>query len=141
MQKILFFFVAMMLCSASLKADPNCKFDPKQYRQALQQYITAQARLTPQEAARFFPIYDEMRAKQRVIFRSLSTYRKGKPDSEKECLRVIREHDKNEIEMKRLQQTYHSKFLKVISASKLFEVIKAEESFNRKAFKKVSGRK
>lgn len=141
MNRILLLFLVLMASVGIANADPDTHFDPNKYKTALQQHIIRQAKLTPQEAASFFPIYDEMRAKQREVFQKLSTYRHNKPETEKECLRAIHEHDKNEIEMKRIQQIYHNKLLKVVSATKLFEAIKAEEQFNRRTFRNMSKKK
>lgn len=140
MKKMFLLSIILMMASMMSNAHPECKFDPHRYHSALRQYIITEARLTQKEAVMFFPLYDEMRKKQRTIYHKLSTYRKQKPNTEKGCRDAIHAHDRNEIEMKKIQQAYHNKFLKVISASKLYDVIRAEEMFNRNAFKKMSGR-
>ncbi len=137
----LLFLLVVTACSMAVHADPDSNFDPRQYKTALRQFITARAGLTQQEATRFFVLFDELKEKQRCFFRKIGNAMRGRPMTEKDCLKAIKERDRCELEIKRLQQDYDAKFLKVIPACKLYEVIKAEEEFNRTAFKNMSRRK
>lgn len=112
-------------------------FNEARFRGELEQYITREAGLTPNEAARFFPLFNEMLDKQRYYFDKIRSARLFKPANEIECKKAIVDNDKMDIEIKRIQQSYHVKFMKVLSPSKLFEVIKAEERFHRRAFKRM----
>lgn len=140
MRRLLFLLIVVM-CSMAVNADPDSNFDPRQYRVALRQFIVARAGLTPQEATKFFKLYDEMKEKQRGYFRKIGQSMRCRPMTDDECARIIKERDRYELEMKRLQQTYDLKYLKVVPASKLYEIIKAEEEFNRTAFKNMSRRR
>ena len=112
------------------QAQPQ-KFSPEKFQADLEQFITKEACLTPQEAAKFFPIYKEMQAKQRTVFDRQRQLGWGKPADEKGCEKAIRQRDEYDLELKRIQQTYHNKFLSVLSASKLYDVLKAEDRFHR----------
>jgi hypothetical protein len=128
MKKISFIFVSLLLAIAVTAQDGHQKhgrFSPEWFQAALEQFITKEACLTPQEAASFFPIYKEMQAKQRAIFERQRQLAKVKPTDEKGCEKAIRQRDEYDLELKRIQQTYHNKFLSVISASKLYDVLKA----------------
>lgn len=107
------------------------KFSPEKFQADLEQFITKEACLTPQEAAKFFPVYKEMQAKQRAVYDRQRQLGWGKPADEKGCEKAIRQRDEYDLELKRIQQTYHNKFLSIISASKLYDVIKAEDRFHR----------
>lgn len=107
------------------------KFSPEKFQADLEQFITKEACLTPQEAAKFFPIYKEMQTKQRAVFERQRQLGWGKPADEKGCEKAIRQRDEYDLELKRIQQTYHNKFLSVVSASKLYDVLKAEDRFHR----------
>ena len=85
--------------------------------------------------------FDELKEKQRVYFRKAGHAMHSRPMTEKDCLKAIKERDRSELEIKRLQQEYDAKFLKVVSACKLYEIIKAEEDFNRSAFRKMQRKK
>lgn len=107
------------------------KFSPEQFEAELHRFITERACLTPQEAAAFFPIYKEMQNKQRVIFNRMREQGRIKPADNKGCEKYIKNRDDLEVEQKRIQQTYHNKLLSVVSASKLFDAIIAEDIFFR----------
>lgn len=125
--------MAMVLCAGAQEQKP--KFSPEQFDAELQQFITKEACLTPQEAAAFFPIYMEMQNKLRTLFGRQRQLGKIKPADEKGCEKAIKQRDEIELEQKRIQQTYHNKFLSVLSASKLYDVIKAEDRFHRQKLK------
>ena len=52
--------------------------------------------------------------------------------------RAIRQRDENELKQKHIQQTYHNKMLTVLSATKLYDVLKAEDRFHRQKFRNWS---
>ena len=69
MKKILVIFIAMALLHVpEADAQGPRPFDPAKFQADLEQFITMEAALTPQEAADFFPLYREMRKKQMVFF-------------------------------------------------------------------------
>lgn len=114
------------------------KFSPEKFKADIEKYITNEAGLTPQEAAKFFPIYSELYEKQRAIFERQRQQSRIKPADEKGCRDAIRKRDEIEVELKQLLQTYHNKMLNVIPASKLYDVIQAEDRFHRSELKRWS---
>ena len=134
MKKLTFIFLSLLFAltvtaqEGQQRAD---RFSPERFQAALEQFITKEACLTPQEAAKFFPIYKEMQAKQRAVFERQRQLAKVKPTDDKGCEKAIRQRDEYDLELKRIQQTYHNKFLSVISASKLYDVLVAEDRFHR----------
>jgi len=111
------------------------KFSPEKFQAELEQYITKEACLTPQESAKLFPIFREMQKKQRTIYDRDRQVGWMKPNDEQGCQKAIRQRDENELELKRIQQTYHNRMLSIISGSKLFDVIQAEDRFYRMKFR------
>ena len=112
-------------------------FDPAKFQADLEQFITVEACLTPSEAAAFFPVYREMQQKQRALYDNMREGRHVKPDTEEAAKKAIAEIDRIEIEIKQLQANYHSRFLTIIPARKLYNVIKAEGKFHRMAMKRT----
>lgn len=112
-------------------------FNPEKFEAELEQYITTEACLSPRESAQFFPLYREMRKKQLALFGAMRRGRYVDMKDNDECLKMIRENDKRDVEMKKLQQKYHNEFLKVLPASKVFRIIQAEDQFHRKVFKRA----
>lgn len=112
-------------------------FDPKKFEADLEQYITINACLTPQEAAKFFPVYRQMMKKMRVLFDEMRRCHHVNPRDVNACADAIRKQDEIDIELKQLQQEYHGRFMLVLPANKVLSIIKAEEKFHRQAFRKM----
>ena len=119
-------------------AQERRKFDPAKFEAELEQFITTEAALTPQEASAFFPLYREMRKKQLAYFGEDRRLRNVDSSDDKDCAEAIRRRDENDLEIKRLQQTYHEKFMRVLSPSKVFRVLRAEDKFHRQLFNRHS---
>ena len=135
MRKLLFSTVIMIMVVLGASAEEQQKFSPEKFQADLEQYITTEAGLTNEEAAKFFKLYREMQQKQRVVYNKIHELFKL-PHDEASCKRAIQRRDQLEIELKRIAQTYHNKFLRVIPASKVIGTIVAEDKFHRRAFRK-----
>ena len=135
MKKLLVFAVLMFVVVLGASAEEQQKFSPEKFQADLEQYITTEAGLTTEEAAKFFPLYREMQQKQRVVYNKMHELFKL-PHDEASCKRAIQRRDQLEIELKQIAQTYHNKFLRVIPASKVIGTIVAEDKFHRRAFRK-----
>ena len=130
----LFFFVA-----ATMLAQRNNKptFDPKRFEADLEQFITTHAGLSIPEASIFFPLHREMMKKQRIIFDEMRRYHHIDTRDNEACAQAIRKQDELDIEIKQIQQEYHAKFMQVLPAGKVMQIIKAEEKFHRQMFKRM----
>lgn len=128
----------MVMSVGNMAAQDRKGFDPARFRAELHQFITVEACLTPSEAAAFFPLYDQLNQKQRELYDQIRELKRVKPTDETRCRKVIAEIDRLELEIKQLQSTYHTKFLTVISASKLYDVINAEGKFHRRAMRNAA---
>ena len=135
MRKLLVFAVLIFVVALGASAEEQQKFSPEKFQADLEQYITTEAGLTNEEAAKFFPLYREMQQKQRVVYNKIHELFKL-PHDEASCKRAIQRRDQLEIELKQIAQTYHNKFLRVIPASKVIGTIVAEDKFHRRAFRK-----
>ena len=133
--KHLFLLITLLTCFLNIQAQE--KFDPAKFKIDRQRFITQEAGLTQQEAARFFPLYNEMSDKMQAVHKQIRSLYKSKPTSEAACRRIIEQRDAYEVKMKEIERTYHVKFMRVLSAQKLYEVLGAEMRFYRNAFKKT----
>ena len=141
-KKIILTLGLLLLSVVGWSQSLNCDFNPIQFERELENYIEQTVRLSPSERAKFFPLYEEMRAKQRVYFQRDKQTRYVNPNDSKACERAVRQHDENELQLKRIQQTYHNKFLKILPANKVYQIIKAEKEFHKKKFRRaVRGRR
>lgn len=139
MRRLLFLTVITIMIALGAFAEEQQKFSPEKFQADLEQYITTEAGLTNDEAAKFFPLYREMQQKQRVVYNKIHELFKL-PHDEASCKRAIQRRDQLEIELKQIAQTYHNKFLRVIPASKVIGTIVAEDKFHRRAFRKFGQR-
>ncbi len=138
MRRLLLIVLLLSSLSTLWAQDRRERFNPEAYRAEMEQYITQKACLTPQEASEFFPIYEEMLSKQRSLRDKIKSLRRIKPTTDSECKENITQRDNIEIELKQLQRTYHEKFLQVLPASKVYDIMRAEDTFLREAFKNVA---
>ncbi len=112
--------------------------NPECFQADLEQFITKKACLTPQEASKFFPVYAEMYSKQREVRDKMKAVKRVKPTTEAECKENILKLDNYEVEMKQIQRAYHEKFMQILPATKVYEVMEAEEQFHRQTFKQMT---
>ena len=118
-----------------VSAQEQRKFSPEKFDADMEAYITKKATLDQQEAAKLFPIFREMHKKQRAVHARMRGLGMSKPADDAGCANAIKERDKCNLELRQIEQNYHQKMLKVLSASKLYDVINAETHFYRKMMK------
>lgn len=116
-------------------------FSPQKFRADLESFIVQQTGLSPKESATFFPLYDEMCKKQRVIFNDMRRIDKACPAKDEDCRKLIKQRDKLDLELKKIQQQYHDKFLNALPARRVFDILKAEDQFHRKMLRERDNRK
>jgi|WetSurMetagenome_2_1015567.scaffolds.fasta_scaffold1008842_1 hypothetical protein len=132
----------LMLLNINLYAQETLgyKFSPREFMNDMAQYIAKDACLTPAESAKFFPLYEEMCNKKRALFDKVRQLGRNKPSNEVGCQHAIQLRDKLDLDLKRIEQIYHNKFLKVMPASKVYEVIRSEDKFHRNMFARMAKR-
>ena len=119
MKRIVFLIALIAISANSIRAqEPKApKFDPQAFRQHMERALTQEACLTTEEANAVFPIYNEMREKQRAIYDKMRKLGMNKPSGDEACKQAILEYDKLNLELRQLDVVYHKKMLKVIPAS------------------------
>lgn len=140
MKRLIFFFILSLITSTISAQHKNSGFTPERFQAELEQYITKKACLSPKEAAAFFPLYAEMRRKQRSIHNEMRSLKRVKPTTDAECKKNILQRDQFEVEIKQIQKTYHEKFMQILPATKVYDVLRAEDKFHRQIFKRSANR-
>ncbi|MDR1416226.1 MAG: hypothetical protein LBJ57_02250 [Prevotellaceae bacterium] len=95
-------------------------------------YFTTQLELTPEEAALFWPVYNEYWKKRDDLFNERnSLIRKAKRDKvdDKKALQIAQRMVGNLQDDANLTREYNEKFTKILSPQKLLKYYIAEESF------------
>ena len=118
MMKKCFLTLVLLLTVIVVHAQEK-KFSPEKFNEA------------QQEADKVFPLLREMHKKQRAIYRRVHEMAKNKPADEAGCKAMVEEYDKMNIELKQIEKCYHAKMMQEVSASKVYEIIKAEYRFHR----------
>lgn len=148
MNRIFFItFVAVtLLFSAGAQAQENKRergFDREAFEAKRNAFITAEIGLTPEEAAEFIPLCDELRRKRFEVgrtCRSLSREinKKENPTAE-EYTKLIDICLEVSIKEAELEKEYYEKFKKILAPAKLYKYRDAEFKFARQFMRKESG--
>lgn len=107
------------------------RFDPEKFQQYMLFTITREAGFTPAEAQAFTPIYKEMREKQRVLSAQVLELKGKKYNSEKDYLNALNKIKCLQVEVTKVEEDYYKRLCKVVSAEKMFKLMKAEDHFHR----------
>lgn len=140
MNRIFFItFVALSLfMSFSVIAQDTGKrkhFDREAFQAKRNAFIMAEVGLTPDEAALFIPLSDELKKKKFELGRSYRKFvneiRSKKNPTDAEYTRAVDDYLDLCIEEAKLEKEYAEKFKKIISPEKLFKYQGAELKFAR----------
>lgn len=132
--------ILMLIISLSVAAQgKKDKFNPQKFQAELETRIIEEANLTQQEAAKFLPVYREMAKKQHHLYKQLKSYRRLDNADEDTYKKAVISTDDIEVKLKKIQQQYHQKFLNILPASKVYNILRIEQRFHRQEFsKKIS---
>lgn len=132
-QLSLAFFAGLFFIQSEVFAQKRSEEEIKQIQSAKVAMITNRLDLTPEESANFWPVYNEFSEKKRVLNRQQRKIIHEKREAGTTDEAVLNNLSEiQEIKQKQLdlEKEYQEKFLKVISASQIAELYKAEANFN-----------
>ena len=127
--------ISLLLIMTMMVNAQDKRFSPEKFEADLKAYITKEASLTSQEADKVYPVFRELREKQRVIYDKMRKLGMNKPVGDEACKQAIVEYDKLNLELRQLDVYYHKKMIKMVSASKVYEIMQAENRFHRQMMK------
>ena len=134
MKKLILLIVLCLGVSATLHAQ---KLSREEFLAKKKAYITEQAELTESEAAKFFPLYFELRGKMRKLENDQNEESlKGKP-AENDYAQVLEKKYNSRIESAKLEKHYYYKFKAFLTNEKIYKIQKAEIDFHRTILKKM----
>ena len=111
------------------------KFNPEEFKAKLESFVTSEAGFTPCEAQAFYPIYHEMKAKQRQLQRRIFRLKNNVPAenaADKDFALVIQKIKDLGVEMAQLEVNYYKKMCNAVSPQKVYKAMCAEDKFHRK---------
>ena len=131
-QKAIILILQLLMVLSVSAQGQQPKFSPEKFDADLEKFVTEQAKLTQQEADKFFPLFREMHQKQRAVYHKIRQATKQQPADDKACEATLKECDKLNVELRQIEQTYHLKMMKAIPAKKAYDAIMAENQFHRR---------
>ena len=124
--------------SGKLSEDKRKEFEAQKVA-----FFTQEMDLTPEEATKFWPLYNEMQQKIRVEndkIRDL-TCRKDKKEvpevTEQQALKNLEIMLSAEQAVRDIKKEYYQKMIQVVPASKIWKLSDAERKFHRQLFDKL----
>lgn len=114
-------------------------FNPRRFQADMETFIVKEAGLTPAQIDKFLPLFREMQTKQRALFDEMRQYRRMADfGDDNACARAIHRMDNIDVQIRRIQQQYHRKFLTVLPGRVVMKILRAEDSFHRQAFRRAA---
>ncbi len=144
-------FLTLLLClsltpAAAQKEDrpprvPFSKiFSPQQFQREQESFIIKETGITPLEAAKFFPVFQNAQSQLREINgrarRCIRTIQK-KEVTEKEAKKLIDELKSLNMQRAKLENKYYEEAEQILGPEKAIKVISAKEKFDRRIFHKM----
>lgn len=102
-------------------------------------FITNELALTPDESAKFWPLYNDFETKQKTLRREMASSYKNRRQSgpmenlsEKDAAVALAKMEENEEQMHQLRRKFVADLRNVLPPAKILKLKKAEEDFNKK---------
>lgn len=138
MKKIFFYIFAACLMIQftevnAQQSQPNKSFNREAFESKKNAFITAEMKLTPEEAAAFIPLCNELQQKKFEVSQKCRDKKrdicKKKNASSDEYNQAMDECLESRIKEAELEKEYYDKFRKVLTPEKLFKYKEAEMKF------------
>ncbi len=139
---ILFLTLVLTLTGAAAQDKGPQRFNPEEFRARLEEHITKEAKLTKDEAAKFFPIYREMKDKQRKAAMQAQELKRKHPAadaSDKDYLNTVTKIASLDAQVASIEAEYYKKLCKVVSPKKVYSAILADDDFSRRMVQRFQG--
>lgn len=131
--------VLLLTLQVSAQENKQPRFNPEEFRAKLEAFITQRACLTQEECAKAFPIYQEMKDKQRNL-------KQQEYKLKRNCMQSAKEKDYQDalskitelrIEAAKIEESYYKKMCKAVTAKKAYAIMLAEDAFHREVLNNI----
>lgn len=119
------------------------QFSPEEWRLQLEAYLLKETDLTKEEGQKVFPIVHDMHEEQRKItIRNHEAIKKTKQSNLSECEYkcIVQSVCHNEVEQKKVAETYLNKMATVVSWKKVYQIGAALYRFRMEALSQLKPR-
>ncbi|MEC4048647.1 sensor of ECF-type sigma factor [Flavobacterium sp. SUN046] len=134
----LFLFVVLSNVHCFGQVDSKMQQKKEQIKSLKIAYITNELNLTPEEATKFWPLFNAFEDKQRELRKERMNgyldriHNTNDKLSEKEATTLLNQIEATEDEMFQLRKKFVSSLKNILPAVKILKLKKAEEEFSRK---------
>lgn len=109
-------------------------------------FITSELNLTPDEASKFWPLYNAFEEKQKEIRQvriknNIDRSQNSDKLTEKEALALIAQMESAEDDLHQLRKKFIASLKGVLPATKILKLKKAEEEFSKKLLQQIRDRR
>ena len=141
MNRILSSLIVLMM-TTMLNAQPGARREMMQERIEAQRiaFITQKLQLTPDEAAKFWPLYNEFKDRQHELRRNAEPERNIMGITDAEAVKIIEQHFDVEEGNLRLKREYYDKLKNAIPPRKIARLAAVEMEFNRGVLEQIRER-
>jgi len=145
MKRLLFIIVLLIATLASWAQKPTPNVSAKSKLEAARiAMITERLNLSPAQAEKFWPLYNQFAQERRTMQQQALQARKGmdmKNLTEEESKTLVMAHQKYKQDKLDLENKYASKINNVISARQMVSLKKAEDDFRKMILNRLEMRK
>jgi len=149
MKKYKLITLLLLLLSVASFAQPGSRFKEKkeQVKSLKVAFITNELDLTPEESAKFWPIYNAFEDKQHEIRKQKLKVYMDRADnsvdklSEKDATTLLNQMESTEDELYQLKKKFITNLKSVLPATKILKLKKAEEEFSKKLLQQYRDKK
>ncbi|MDL2231695.1 hypothetical protein LJB85_03045 [Porphyromonadaceae bacterium OttesenSCG-928-L07] len=141
MKKLLLLSISLLLGWSVFAQDKLCEEKRKGFEAQRVAYFTNYLELTPEEAATFWPLYNEMskkiREKEDDLRVQMKTFFKSSDRSDASAKLLLDAQLKTEQEKLDIKKEYYRKFQASLPAQKIVKIDHAEHTFNKQLLSKM----
>lgn len=143
---MLFFFLSVAAVAQGGKFKEKIQQKKDQLKSMKIAFITSELDLTPDEAAKFWPLFNEFEEKQRVLRQEkiknhIDRSQNSEKMTEKEALNALNQMEAAEEELHQLRKKFIANLKTVLPASKILKLKKAEDEFSKKLLQQYRGKR
>lgn len=133
--------IVMMLACLSVQAQPHPRAAERIHAIKVG-YLTDRLKLTPEQAAAFWPVYDRYEAELRNARRTFrEKYRRGAAEDDAEANRYIEDQLDFQEQVLAINRKYKERMLQVISPQQLATLYEAERDFKKLLLQQLQERR
>lgn len=124
----------------SKKEESKKRFSIEEFQSKQRKFITEEAKLTPDEADAFFPLFFELHKKKWETDKEVREkvgMKHGAECSDEQSLQLVREFAEAKIKIAELEREYVEKYLEILPARKILSIQRAEDHFQKEMLKNM----